>query len=74
MSVTVNDTVDDPACPLFGSRVAVQVNVSAPQPALIEMPEFAKTAALLLLTVTVSAPDPLSVKAIGAGELGEVTD
>ena len=38
------------------------------------MPEFGNRVWLLLLTVTVSTPDPESVNAIGEGASGSVTD
>ena len=74
VSVTVSDTVEDPLCPLMGTNVAVQVNDSVPQPALMEMAELGNIGSLLLLAATVREPDPFSVKAIGDGEFGKVTD
>jgi hypothetical protein len=73
-SLTVSDTVEDPLCPLTGASVAVQVNDSVPQPALMMMAELGNIGSLLLLAATVREPDPLRVKAIGEGEFGNVTD
>jgi hypothetical protein len=74
VSATVKDTVVDPTCWSAVVRVAVQLNVSAPHPGLIEMPAVGNRAALLLLALTVSVPVPESVNAIGDGEFGKVTD
>ena len=74
VSVTVSDSVVDPVCSLPGARVIVQSRVVEPQPELIEMAASGSMVVLLLLAVTVSAPEPLSVKAMGASEFGRLMD
>ena len=66
--------VVDPVCPAAGVSVAVQLEVAEPQPGLMAMPELGSSPGLLLLTETVSVPDPESVNPTAAGASGEVTD
>ena len=73
-SPTLNDTVDEPVCPATGVSVIVQVSADEPQPELIEMPESGNTVVLLLLALTLNAPDPVRLKEIGAGLFGRVID
>ena len=66
--------MDDPVCPLATVSAAVHVRVSVPHPEPIAIPALGSRVVLLLLAVTVSAPDPVSANAIADGESGSVTD